>query len=97
MIVPALAILRGRGAEATAEAAVEIGRLAEAAGIGDLADFHFVLTRAGEHGTRLLQTQLEDSLGEAGAPLTAVFAKVDVRFGDDVEGIGGKAGMRVSW
>jgi autotransporter family porin len=28
---------------------------------------------------------------------TAVFAKLDVTFGDDVEGIGGKAGMRVSW
>ena len=24
-------------------------------------------------------------------------AKVDVTFGDDVDGIGGKAGMRVSW
>ncbi|MGV1013438.1 MAG: autotransporter domain-containing protein [Methyloceanibacter sp.] len=28
---------------------------------------------------------------------TAVFAKLDVTFGDDVDGIGGKAGMRVSW
>jgi hypothetical protein len=28
---------------------------------------------------------------------TAVFAKVDVTFGDDVSGVGGKAGMRVSW
>ena len=28
---------------------------------------------------------------------TAVFAKLDVTFGDDVESIGGKAGMRVSW
>jgi hypothetical protein len=28
---------------------------------------------------------------------TAVFAKVDVTFGDDVDGIGGKAGMRVAW
>jgi len=26
-----------------------------------------------------------------------VFAKIDVTFGDDVDGIGGKAGMRVSW
>jgi hypothetical protein len=26
-----------------------------------------------------------------------VFAKVDVTFGDDVSGIGGKAGMRVNW
>jgi hypothetical protein len=26
-----------------------------------------------------------------------VFAKLDVTFGDDVDGIGGKAGMRVSW
>ncbi|MGV1013755.1 MAG: autotransporter outer membrane beta-barrel domain-containing protein [Methyloceanibacter sp.] len=28
---------------------------------------------------------------------TAVFAKLDVTFGDDIDGIGGKAGMRVSW
>jgi hypothetical protein len=28
---------------------------------------------------------------------TTVFAKVDVTFGDDVDGVGGKAGMRVSW
>lgn len=29
--------------------------------------------------------------------LDGVFVKLDVTFGDDVEGIGGKAGMRVSW
>ena len=28
---------------------------------------------------------------------TAVFAKVDVTFGEDISGVGGKAGMRVSW
>lgn len=28
---------------------------------------------------------------------TAVFAKVDVTFGDDLDGVGGKAGMRVAW
>jgi hypothetical protein len=27
----------------------------------------------------------------------AVFAKVDVTFGDNIDGVGGKAGMRVSW
>jgi len=26
-----------------------------------------------------------------------VFAKVDVTFGQDIDGVGGKAGMRVSW
>jgi hypothetical protein len=26
-----------------------------------------------------------------------VFAKLDVTFGDDIDGVGGKAGMRVSW
>ena len=26
---------------------------------------------------------------------TSVFAKVDVTFGDDIDGVGGKAGMRV--
>jgi hypothetical protein len=28
---------------------------------------------------------------------TSVFAKLDVTFGDNVDGVGGKAGMRVSW
>jgi hypothetical protein len=28
---------------------------------------------------------------------TAVFAKLDVTFGDNIDGVGGKAGMRVSW
>jgi len=28
---------------------------------------------------------------------TSLFAKVDVTFGDDLDGVGGKAGMRVSW
>jgi autotransporter family porin len=28
---------------------------------------------------------------------TSVFAKVDVTFGDDLDGVGGKARMRVAW
>ena len=28
---------------------------------------------------------------------TSVFAQVDVTFGDDLDGVGGKAGMRVTW
>jgi hypothetical protein len=28
---------------------------------------------------------------------TSVFAELDVTFGDNVDGVGGKAGMRVSW
>jgi hypothetical protein len=28
---------------------------------------------------------------------TSLFAKVDVTFGEDLDGVGGKAGMRVSW
>jgi hypothetical protein len=51
------------------------------------------------------EDDLDDVWGEVSAgvnffnPLasTSVFAKLDVTFGDDVEGIGGKAGMRVSW
>ncbi|MEX2165528.1 MAG: hypothetical protein WD852_00675 [Methyloceanibacter sp.] len=51
------------------------------------------------------EDDLDDVWGEVSAGVnffnpsatTAVFAKVDVTFGDDVEGIGGKAGMRVSW
>jgi len=26
-----------------------------------------------------------------------VFAKLDVTFGDNIDGVGGKAGMRASW
>jgi len=26
-----------------------------------------------------------------------VFANLDVTFGDNIDGVGGKAGMRVSW
>ncbi|MGI8853845.1 MAG: autotransporter outer membrane beta-barrel domain-containing protein [Methyloceanibacter sp.] len=51
------------------------------------------------------EDDLDDVWGEVSAGVnffnpsasTAVFAKLDVTFGDDVEGIGGKAGMRVSW
>ncbi|MEX2166900.1 MAG: hypothetical protein WD852_07750 [Methyloceanibacter sp.] len=51
------------------------------------------------------EDDLDDVWGEVSAGVnffnpsatTAVFAKVDVTFGDDVEGIGVKAGMRVSW
>ncbi|HEY6921004.1 MAG TPA: hypothetical protein VI390_05325 [Methyloceanibacter sp.] len=28
---------------------------------------------------------------------TSLFAKVDVTFGEDLDGVGGKAGMRVAW
>lgn len=28
---------------------------------------------------------------------TSVFAKLDVTFGDNIGGVGGKASMRVSW
>ena len=51
------------------------------------------------------QDQLDDVWGEVSAGVnffnfsqtTAVFAKLDVTFGEDVTGLGGKAGMRVSW
>ncbi len=47
----------------------------------------------------------DDVWGEASAGVnffnptasTSVFAKVDVTFGQDIDGVGGKAGMRVSW
>jgi len=51
------------------------------------------------------EDNLDDVWGEVSAGVnffnpsagTAVFAKLDVTFGDDVDGIGGKAGMRVAW
>lgn len=52
-----------------------------------------------------LQDDLQDVWGEISAGVnlfnfaetTAVFAKVDYTFGEDLQGVGGKAGMRVSW
>jgi len=52
-----------------------------------------------------LEDDLDDVWGEVSAGVnffnptasTSVFAKLDVTFGDDLEGVGGKAGMRVSW
>ncbi len=51
------------------------------------------------------EDQLDDVWGEVSAGVnvfnfsqtTAVFAKLDVTFGDDLTGVGGKAGMRVNW
>ncbi|HEY6670355.1 MAG TPA: hypothetical protein VI075_05405 [Methyloceanibacter sp.] len=48
---------------------------------------------------------LDDVWGEVAAGVnffnpsanTSVFAKLDITFGDDIDGTGGKAGMRVSW
>jgi autotransporter family porin len=57
-------------------------------------------------GTRfLIEDDLNDAWGEVSAGVnlftpaagTSVFAKVDVAFGDELEGVGGKAGMRVNW
>ena len=52
-----------------------------------------------------LEDNLQDVWGEVSAGVnffnpsanTSVFAKLDVTFGDNVDGVGGKAGMRVSW
>ena len=53
----------------------------------------------------ILKDNLDDVWGEVSAGVnffnpsanTSVFAKLDVTFGEDVDGVGGKAGMRVSW
>ena len=34
---------------------------------------------------------------EGAVPTTAVFAEVDVTFGDDISGVGGSAGIRLGW
>ncbi|MFD0986635.1 autotransporter domain-containing protein [Methyloligella solikamskensis] len=55
--------------------------------------------------TFTFQDDLQDVWGEVSAGVnffnfsetTTVFAKADVTFGDDISGIGGKAGMRVAW
>ena len=51
-----------------------------------------------------LKDNLQDVWGEVSAGVnffnpsanTSVFAKLDVTFGDNIDGVGGKAGMRVS-
>jgi autotransporter family porin len=53
----------------------------------------------------ILKDDLQDVWGEVSAGVnffnpsanTSVFAKLDVTFGDDIDGVGGKADMRVSW
>jgi hypothetical protein len=53
----------------------------------------------------ILKDDLQDVWGEVSAGVnffnpsanTSVFAKLDVTFGDDIDGVGGKAGMRVAW
>jgi autotransporter family porin len=55
--------------------------------------------------TFILEDHLQDVWGEVSGGVnffnptasTSVFAKVDVTFGEDIDGVGGKAGMRVSW
>jgi autotransporter family porin len=52
-----------------------------------------------------LKDDLQDVWGEVSAGVnffnpsanTSLFAKVDVTFGEDIDGVGGKAGMRVAW
>jgi hypothetical protein len=52
-----------------------------------------------------VEDNLQDAWGEVSAGVnffnpsanTSVFAKLDVTFGDNIDGVGGKAGMRVSW
>jgi autotransporter family porin len=54
--------------------------------------------------TFILKDDLDDVWGEVSAGVnffnpsanTSVFAKLDVTFGDDIDGVGGKAGMRVA-
>jgi predicted homoserine dehydrogenase-like protein len=52
-----------------------------------------------------LKDDLQDVRGEVSAGVnffnpsanTSAFAKVDVTFGEDIDGVGGKASMRVAW
>ncbi len=52
-----------------------------------------------------IEDNVDDLWGEVSAGVnffnpsanTSVFAKLDVTFGDNIDGVGGKAGMRVSW
>lgn len=71
---------------------------------GNLADDN-AATLVSSGTTFQFQDDLDDVWGELSAGVnlfnfsqtTAVFAKVDYTFGEDVQGLGGKAGMRVAW
>ncbi len=71
---------------------------------GNLSDDN-VATLVSTGRTFRLQDNPEDVWGEVSAGVnffnfsqaTSLFAKADVTFGDDVTGLGGKAGMRVAW
>jgi len=71
---------------------------------GNLSDDHkATLVSTGTSFT--LKDDLQDVWGELSAGVnffnpaanTSLFAKVDVTFGEDLDGVGGKAGMRVAW
>jgi len=49
---------------ASAEDAIEIGQVAEAARVGDVDDLQTTMSCTGQQGMRLLEPQLHDSLGE---------------------------------
>jgi len=101
--------VRGRlGLRVGTSAQVWTGVTAEPFVIGSLwgnlsGDNQATLTSTGTNF--ILKDNLDDVWGEISAGVnffnpsanTSVFAKLDVTFGQDVDGFGGKAGMRVSW
>ena len=91
----------GTSVQAWAGTTVEpfvIGSLA-----GNLSDHKATLVSTGTSFT--VKDDLQDVWGELSAgvnffnpaAITSLFAKVDVTFGEDLDGVGGKAGMRVAW
>jgi hypothetical protein len=72
--------------------------------VGNLSDDNQA-TLVSNGTTFKLEDDLQDVWGEVSAGVnffnpsasTSVFAKVDVTFSGDLDGVGGKAGMRVGW
>ena len=51
-----------------------------------------------ERGAKVVVADLQEDKGkELADEIGGAFAKVDVTFGDELDGVGGKAGTRVSW
>src|SRR4029079_16109807 len=84
--------IRRRRAKSAAEAAVEVGHVAKAAGVGDVDDLHSVMGRVSEHRNSPLEPKLEHALGEARAGFLKKVLNVALRqSGPTGNRLGGKA------
>src|SRR5215813_1991484 len=80
---------RRRVAIASAEDAIEIRQVAEAARVGDVDDLETTMSCTGQHGMRLLQPQLHDSLGEGHIRVMQQILHIAGRYADQLRHVNG--------